>query len=352
MRQLQVGLIGYGYAGRTFHAPIITAVPGLNLAKVVQRSGVSTKERYPSIEVVDHVDKLYQDPTIDLVVVTTPSLDHYTFVRDALLAGKHVVVEKPFTTTAREAEDLIQLADRQGLVLSVYHNRRWDGDFRTVRQLVEQGVLGRLTDVHLHWSKYNPTANPGRWRETTALGAGVFYDLGVHLFDQALTLFGPPSTISADIRTVRTGAVADDSFDVALGYVDGLRVRVSCTLVAREAGPRYVLHGSGGSYVKYGEDPQEGALRSGATPGPTWGVEAESQWGTLSTTIGGLSVVGRVQTLPGDYRGYYQNVSEAIHGLADLAVKPEQAKLAIRLIELGRQSSREQRTVQVEEGAL
>jgi scyllo-inositol 2-dehydrogenase (NADP+) len=345
--ELRVGLIGYGYAGRTFHAPVITAVPDLKLVKVVQRSGTSSKERYPWVEVVNHVQELYRDDTIDLIVVTTPSTDHYEFVKDALLAGKHVIVEKPFTVTSSEADRLIALTKEQGKVLSVFHNRRWDGDFLTVREIVRQNLLGRISEAEFCWDSYRPTVG-ANWRNSDAPGAGVFYDLGVHLLDQALTLFGMPATIDAEIRAIRDNAAATDYFNVVLGYEDGLRIRIKSSPLVRERGPRYVLHGTQGSFVKYGTDPQEKALIDGETPlKPHWGMEPETMWGTLNTSIAGLHYVGRIQTIPGSYASYFQNVYDAITGKAELEVKPEQARMAIQLIELGIKSSYERRTVEV-----
>ncbi len=343
--QLRVGLIGYGFAGRTFHAPVITAVPDLNLAKVVQRSGTSSKERYPWVDVVDNVQDLYRDGSIDLIVVTTPSTDHYQFVKDALQAGKHVIVEKPFTVTTAEADELIDLARERGKVLSVFHNRRWDGDFLTVREIVRRGMLGRINEAEFCWDSYHPKVG-SNWRDSGASGSGVFYDLGVHFLDQALSLFGTPATINADIGSTRRNAAADDYFSVVLGYEEGLRLRLKSSLLVRERGPRYTLHGTEGSFIKYGIDPQEQALINGETPSkPNWGTEPESRWGTLNTSIAGLHYVGRIRTLPGSYTSYFQNVYDAVTGRDELAVKPEQARMAIRLIELGLQSSSEKKNL-------
>ncbi|MCR8630332.1 oxidoreductase [Paenibacillus radicis (ex Xue et al. 2023)] len=347
--RIRVGLIGYGFAGRTFHAPVIICVPDLKLSVVVERRTEASKERYPWVNVVPDVQQLYEDDTIDLVVVTTPSTDHYRFVKDALLAGKHVIVEKPFTTNSAEADELIDLAKEQGKVLSVFHNRRWDGDFLTIRELLKQELIGSLTECEFHWDRYNPIAATGRWRNSDALGAGVFYDLGVHFLDQALCLFGIPQTIRADIRIQREGSLADDYFDVTLGYESGLKVNLNSSQLVREPGPRYILHGTKGSFVKYGIDPQEEALKRGLTPAsPGWGMEAAELWGKLNTSIGGLHIEGRIETLNGAYASYFQNVADHIRGHAELEVKPEQARTAIRLIELALQSSREQKTIQVE----
>lgn len=348
-QDIRVGLIGYGFAGRAFHAPIITSVPHLQLATVVERRGARSKERYPWVTVVDNVRALYSDDTIDLVVVTTPSTNHVEFARDALLAGKHVVVEKPFTVTATEADELIALARRQGKVLSVYHNRRWDGDFLTIREILRQELLGQVMTCEFRWDVFSPVVRQGSWRESGGPGTGVWYDLGVHFLDQALCLFGVPQTITADIRMQRPGAVAHDYFDVTLGYANNLTVRLRSSRFARERGPRYVLHGTRGSFVKEGMDPQEAALIAGQSPAttPGWGVEPREHWGRLNTSVGGLHVEGVVETLPGAYQAFYQNIYDHITGQAELAVKPEEARMAIRLLELGLQSQAEGRTLAI-----
>ncbi|SHM75457.1 oxidoreductase [Gracilibacillus kekensis] len=344
-----VGIVGYGFASSTFHAPIIEAVPHLQLNKIVQRNSNSANERYPEIEVVKDVDALYRDDAIDLVIVTTPSTNHVQFVRDALLAGKHVVVEKPFTTTFEEADKLIELAKKQGKVLSVFHNRRWDGDFRTLCKLVDSGTLGEVKEAIFRWDRYIPEADPEKWRDSNVLGSGVLYDLGVHFLDQALCLFGKPATIRAEVRTLRTSGKGDDYFDVTLGYQSGLSVNLQSSVLAREPGPRYVVHGTYGSFVKYGEDPQEEALKAGGTPvDPDWGKESPERWGELNTTMNGLHLSGKVETVAGAYQAYYQNIYETITGCADLDVKPEEAAMAIRLIELAHKSNREGRTIEVE----
>ncbi|NOU94340.1 oxidoreductase [Paenibacillus sp. LMG 31456] len=346
---IRVGLIGYGFSGRTFHAPVITCVPDLMLAAVVERHTTNSKERYPWVKVVSDVRDLYKDDIIDLVVVTTPSTDHYLFVKDALLAGKHVIVEKPFTTTSAEADELIALAKEQAKVLSVFHNRRWDGDFLTIHELLKQELLGNVTECEFHWDRYNPIAAMGKWRNSDSQGAGVFYDLGVHFLDQALCLFGLPQTIRADIRIQRESSLADDYFDVTLGYESGLKVNLQSSQLVREPSPRYILHGTKGSFIKYGIDPQEEALKRGLTPASSgWGMEPAELWGKLNTYIGGLHVEGRIETLQGSYTSYYQNIADHIRGISELEVKPEQARSAIRLIELALQSSRKQKTIQVE----
>ncbi|QHW33047.1 oxidoreductase [Paenibacillus rhizovicinus] len=345
---IKVGLIGYGFAGSAFHAPIITSVPGLELTKVVERRSDKSKERYPWVEVVRDARDLYADDAIDLVVVTTPSTDHYAFVKDALLAGKHVVVEKPFTPSSAEADELIALAKKQGKVLTVYHNRRFDGDFLTLREILDQDLLGEVKEAEFHWDGFAPVLRSTNWREGSEPGTGVFYDLGVHFLDQAVKLFGIPATISGDIRKQR-GGEAHDYFDVTLQYGSGLKVRLKSSKFVRESFPRYSLHGTKGSFVKYGVDPQEAALIAGTQPSAVrnWGKEPKELWGKINASVGGLHVEGVIETIAGSYVDYYRNVMEHINGQAELEVKPEEARLAIQLIELALQSSDEGRALPV-----
>lgn len=349
-QEIRAGLIGYGFAGRTFHAPVLLAVPGLKLTKVVERSGHASKEHYPWVETVRSADELYQDNRIDLIIVATPSTQHGAFVKKALLAGKHVVVEKPFTFASSEADELIRLAENQGVLLSVFHNRRWDGDFLTIQQLIREGLLGEVTEAEFRWENYRPASNPVRWRENGEPGSGTFYDLGIHFLDQALTLFGEPTAVRADIRRQRAGAMADDYFDVTLHYDTGLRVTLKSSMLVRDPGPRYTLHGSRGTFVKYGIDPQEDALKQGLDPSvPAWGEEPPEKWGKIHTSLGGLNISGCIETYPGSYASYYSNIYEHLTGTAELAVKPEQARAAVRLVELAYQSSKEQRTIDLSE---
>ena len=348
MRELQVGLIGYGMAGRVFHAPVITAIPSLKLTQVVQRHGTEARARYPWVEIVPTVEALLANPALDLVVVATPSASHFELARAALQAGKHVVVDKPFTLTANEAQQLLELGQRQQRIISAFQNRRWDGDFLTVQQILRQGCLGRLVEYESHFDRFRNTFSAERaWREQAGPGSGILFDLGSHLLDQAHVLFGLPQRLTADIRSQRDPNQADDAFELILHY-DGLKVTLKAGLLVREPGPRFALHGTEGSFVKYGLDPQEQALKQGRSPQePGWGTESERAWGTLNTQIGGLHVRGQVETLPGSYCAYYENVYQAITGQAELMVTPEQARTTIRLIELARQSHAEHRSVAV-----
>lgn len=346
--EVGVGLVGYGMAARVFHAPVITSVEGLRLKKVVERRAEESRARYPWVEVVRDLDALLGDEEVGLVVVATPNASHFELARRSLLAGKHVVVEKPFAVTSEEAGRLVGLARERGKILSAHHNRRWDGDFLTVRRLLEGGLLGRLVEYESRFDRFRNRPRPGAWREEAGPGSGILYDLGPHLLDQAQVLFGRPRAVTADVRTQREFARADDSFDVALDY-DGLKVTLRAGMLARGAGPRFVLRGTEGSFVKYGFDPQEEALKRGLTPAePGWGEEPEERWGVLDTEAGGLHIRGRVETVAGQYQAYYRNVADAVNGRAEPAVKPEEARDTIRLIELAFQSSAERRTINYE----
>lgn len=342
---LGVGLVGYGAAARVFHAPFIVGEPGLKLLKVVERSAERSREQHPWVEVVRDAEDLLRDEGIGLVVVATPNDSHFELARRALLAGKHAVVEKPFTVTSEEARQLIELARERGLVVCAHQNRRWDGDFLTVRRLLEGGLLGRLLEFESRFDRFRDEPRPGAWREAERPGSGILYDLGSHLIDQALVLFGPPRAVTADVRIQRDFARADDYFELLLHY-DGPKVTLKAGMLVREPTPRFVLRGTRGSYVKHGLDPQEEALKRGLAPGgPGWGEEPRERWGLLDADAGGLHLEARVETLAGRYQEFYRNVAAAIAGRAEPAVRPEDARRTVRIIELAFQSSAEKRTI-------
>jgi scyllo-inositol 2-dehydrogenase (NADP+) len=336
---IRVGLAGFGFAGRTLHAPVIRAVPGLQLTAIVQRRGSSAREIYPDVRVVPSVEELLADETIRLVVIATPNDSHYPLAMQCLLAGRDVVVDKPFTTTSSKAQELDQLARSKGRVLSVYQNRRWDGDFLTVQRLIGSGDLGRLAVFESHYDRYRLARRPEAWREAEGPGSGVLFDIGSHLMDQALTLFGIPEAIAADVRIERDDAVVDDAFDIMLRYPN-LRVLLRATMLACAPGPRFVLNGTLGTYVKYGMDPQEDALKAGGQPGmDAWGEEDQTRWGTLTLPAETGTLRRAVRTEAGDYRQFYANVRDAINGTAALAVTAQQATHTMRLLELARECS-------------
>ena len=338
---INVGLVGFGFGGRYFHAPVMRGVAGLRLAAIVHRHGAEAEELYPEVRVVRSLDELLALPDLQLIVVTTPNPSHYELARQSLMSGRHVVIDKPMTPTSAEAKELARIAEEKRLVLSVYQNRRWDGDFLTVKKLIAEGVLGQLISYESHYERYRPQRRPQVWRERNEAGSGVLFDIGVHLIDQAMSLFGRPKSVFAEVRCEREGAVVDDAFDVVLHY-DRMRAFLRGTMFAAAPGPRFVLHGVRGSYVSQHFDPQEEALKRGEAPrDSTWGAAAEETWGMLSTSQDDKNVVQRtIPTERGDYCGYYENVRDAILGQATLSVTPEQAIDVLRAIELARESSR------------
>ncbi|MBO8163421.1 MAG: oxidoreductase [Brevibacillus sp.] len=348
MKKVQVGLIGYGLSGKVFHAPVIQSVEGLELKTVVSSSPQKVHADYPSMEVVGSVEELCRDDQIDLVVVATPNTTHYPFAKQALLAGKHVVVEKPFVNSVAEGEELIELAESRKRLLSVYHNRRWDNDFLTLKQILHAGMLGEVHTYVSHYDRYRPGVRD-RWREQTLPGSGVLYDLGSHLIDQALHLFGCPRTVWGDVFPQRPGARVDDYFHLVLGYDSGLRVHLNAGSIVKQTGPRFQVHGTKGSFFKYGLDPQEEALRQGKKPGsPGWGEDEERHYADVTVEAGKLTVRGKVETIPGAYQAYYEGIYHAIVEAQPVPVPAAEALHTIRVIEMAVKSSREGRVLRWE----
>lgn len=341
-------MVGFGLAGRYFHTAVIQGTPGLELACVVQRSGDDAARVHPRIKVVRSIEEMLADIGIQLVVIATPSYSHYELAAQCLREQRHVVVDKPFTLSSAEAADLIKMARERKLLLSVYQNRRWDGDFQTVREVLSGGELGQLISFESHFDRFRPAPRREGWRESGGPGGGILWDIAPHLIDQALTLFGDPTRISASVRIEREDAVVDDAWDISLDYEEPrpFTVMLRSTLTACIPGPRYLIHGTRGSFVKWGLDPQEEQLKSGrGYDSPGMGDEPESAWGELRLCGEGTR---RIPTKRGNYRGFYENVRDTLAGKAELAVQPEQAWRSIRLIELARESSRDGRRVQVE----
>jgi len=342
---IRVGVIGFGLAGQSFHAPIIHTTPGLELACIVERSGSLAPKIYPNVRAVRTVDELLADETIQLVAVATPHNSHFELARRCMLAGRHVVVDKPFTVTSAEARELIKVAAQQKRVLSVYQNRRYDGDFLTVKKLVQSGVLGDVVEYEARYDRYRPDPRPN-WRDQPGPGSGILFDLGPHLIDQALILFGTPLAVNASILRQR-GFAIDDAFDVCFEYPK-LRALLRARILAYAPGPHFLIHGTKGSFSKYGMDPQEDPLRRGELPGGEhWGEDPQELWGTLS--VAGAEP-RKVKTEIGDYRNLYANVRDAILGKAPLEVTAEQGFRTMRAIELAQQSSGERCWVPWNEG--
>ena len=336
---INVGLVGFGFAGRVFHAPIISAVAGLQLRAILQRSSNEAALCYPKAQIVKSMDELLAMDEIQLIVIATPNVSHYPLAKQCLLAGRDVVVDKPFTTTYAEAAELVALAKQHGRQLTVYQNLRCNGDFRTIRRLVESGSLGRIVLYEAHFDRYRLQIRPDAWRERAEPGSGVFFDLGVHLIDQALVLFGLPEAITADIRIERDGAVVDDAFDVTMHY-PRLRVLLRASMIALAPDTRYIVRGENGAFVKCGIDPQEEALKRGEVPrDDTWGREAREKWGILHTPEGIRTRTETIPTIPGDYRLFYTNVRDVILGNARNDVTHEQMLNVMDAMESARESS-------------
>ena len=345
---IDVGLIGFGLAGRAFHAQVIRAVPGLRLAGILQRSSNEAAAQYPDVRIVRTLGELLDMKEIRLIVIATPNDSHYLLARQCFAAGRDVLVDKPFTTTVEEAISLVEYAKQEGRVLTVYQNRRYDGDFQAIVQLVASGALGRIVRFESNYDRFRPQLRPGAWREHSGPGTGIFFDIAPHLIDHALLLFGMPEALTADIRIEREGAVADDAFDLAFHYPHGLRVDLRSSILAASTRPRFTLHGTLGAFVKQTVDPQESNLRRGYIPADSaWGAEPEENWGLLTLSENGAMTHRRIPSANCDYRDFYANLRDAILGKEDLAVTPQWALDVMRLLELGRQSSAERRTISV-----
>lgn len=342
---LQTALLSYGMSGNVFHAPLLSAHTGFKIQKIVQRSSSDPIARYPQALIVRSPEDVFEDPHIELVIVNTPNHTHFDYAMKALEAGKHVVVEKPVTTTSSEAEKLIALAKKKGKILTVFQNRRWDGDFMTVKKVLDERLLGNVVEFESHYDRYRNYIEANTWKEEPAPGTGILYNLGSHMIDQALVLFGMPAGIDARIGINRPGGKVDDYYDIRMEYTNMLVILKSSYLV-REAGPRYSVHGTQGSFIKYGLDPQEQALKDGQLPGTTaWGTEIRHDWGKLNTNINGLHYEGTLETIPGNYLSFYQNVYEAIRQNKPLAVKAEESMMGIKVIEAALESNKAKKAI-------
>lgn len=340
MAPIRSALVSFGISSKTFHAPFLTTMPEFELVAVVERNSELSKEKYPWITVYKNIEDLLKDDRIELVVITSPNETHFPYAKMVLEAGKNVVVEKPFTNTSAEAMELVELTKKSGKVCSVYHNRRYVADYLTMKDILQKKLLGDLHEFEAHYDRYRPDPRTyGLWREKPTPGSGVFYDLGSHLVDQALQLFGPPKYIIADIRKQKPYSVVDDYFDVRLDY-GFLKVLVKSGMLVREMGPRYMMHGTKGSFIKYGEDPQEELLKAGELPvGPEWGKEPESQFGLIHTEIDGKVIREIYPSVQGGFGAYYKNLYKSIREGAPVLESPANGYNVIRIIELAFESS-------------
>ena len=333
MNPIRTALLSYGMSGEIFHAPLLNVDPRFSLVTVLQRNSDKARLRYPHVNIARQIDDVFNDESIELIIVNTPNELHCDYAIRALESGKHVIVEKPFTVTVGEAERLINLAKKKNLILTVFQNRRWDGDFMTVKKVLENQWVGKVAEFELHYDRYRNYIEANTWKEEQGPGSGILYNLGSHMLDQILNLFGMPNEVDARVGIQRPNGRVEDFYDIRMLYPD-FHAIVKSSYLVREATPRYILHGTEGSFIKYGIDPQEQALKDGKIPGsPGWGTEGKEFWGKLNTTLDGLHFEGLIETIAGNYTEFYNNVYSAIRDNAPLAVKPEESRDVIRLIE-------------------
>ncbi len=343
---IRVGLLGFGLGGRVFHAPLISSVEGLELAAVFERTTNKAAERYPGVTIHRSLEAMLADDSLGLLVVATPNGTHFAFAREILKAGKNVVIDKPMTMTSLEAAELIGLAMKHKVLLSPFHNRRWDSDFLTVQKLLDEGFLGRLVAFESRFDRWRPTADPEKpWKEDAKTGGGTLLNLGPHLADQALVLFGKPEAVSAEVIREKEGPGVDDAITIRLRY-PGVAVTLGANSLSLPAGPRYQLRGANGGYWKFGVDPQEAALNNVTRiDDPAWGQEPAAKWGVLHVGIEGGSVSRPVPALAGDYRLYYAGIRDALLGKAPAPVTGVDGWRVARLLELAVESSRHRREI-------
>lgn len=351
MEKIKTGLAAYGMSGQVFHAPFLSTLPQFELTAITERSKELSRDKYPQARIVRSFDELIEMDELELIVVNTPDSTHYDYARRALEAGKHVIVEKPFTLSVEDGEGLVALAAEKGLTLSVYQNRRWDCDFLTVKDILAKGLLGRLVEFESTFPRFRNFIKPETWKETGELGGGLTYNLGAHVIDQAVQLFGMPEAVFADIDRMRAGSKVDDYFIIHLlkpSKAPEVKITLKAGYLMCESEPRFVLHGTEGSYVKYGLDPQEADLTKGLLPSaPHWGEEDKAHWGILHTEKDGISVREPYPTLPGNYAAFYENIYRHIRQGEPLQSDAREVVGVIRLIEAAWDSSLTQSVVRL-----
>lgn len=344
MQKIKTALLSYGMSGKIFHAPFLELHPGFELIGSWERTKKLIQEDYPSVISYSSLEDVLASDA-ELIIVNTPVGTHFEYAKKALLAGKHIVVEKAFTTTVAEAQELTDLAKAKGLKLAVFQNRRWDSDFKTVKKVLDEKSLGEIVEAEFHFDRYNPLLSPKTHKETANAGAGILKDLGPHLIDQALCLFGMPERVFADIRITREHSIVDDYIDILLYYSDK-RVRLKAGFFVREPNPYFVLHGKKGSFLKPRGDVQEDELKLGKKPNlTTWGTEAEEKKGLLHTEINGLIIREKVPTLQGNYYDYFEGVYCAIVENKTEPVTAQEGANVMQIIEAAIESNAQQKVV-------
>ena len=345
---IKTAIVAFGAAGKFMHAPFLKVLPQYyDIIAVLERHKEESKELFPNAKIVRSMDELLAIEELELVIITTPNDTHFPYAKQSLLAGKHVVVDKPFTITSADAFELIELSKQANKVISVFQNRRYVSDFLTIKRLLHNKLLGDIHEYEAHYDRYRPEAKPNAWREEPEPGSGILYDLGAHLIDQAFYLFGLPEELTADIRMQRPHARTVDNFELKLGYGFN-KVILKSSMLVREPGPRYMIHGTVGSFIKYGEDPQEVFLRAGKLPTevPHFGEEDESIFGKIHTDISDHLFNEKYPSVKGNYGYYYENIYKTIREGVALRERPEHAHNVIKLIELATESNAKKATIQ------
>lgn len=339
MSAIKTAILSFGMSGRVFHAPFIALNPDFELVGIWERTQSTSLEFYPHIKIYRTLEEVLQDSNIELVIVNTPTNTHYEFTKKVLLAGKHAVVEKAFTTTLAEAIELEALAKSTNKKISVFQNRRWDSDFKTVKKIIEEGWLGKIVEAEIHFDRFKESLSPKLHKELAGPGAGILNDLGPHLIDQALTLFGMPNAVYAELRITRPHSVVDDYFELLLNYSNKV-VRLKAGYQVRESIPSYVIHGNKGSFLKSRADIQEAALLANEKPNATnWGKEPELEQGLLHTEKEGIIIRQKVVTETGNYASYYQLVGKAILNNTEMPVTAKDGVNVMRIIDAAFKSS-------------
>lgn len=343
---INVGIAGFGMSGKIFQAPFLYADSHFNIKKVYERTTERSKEEYPYVEVVRDFKELLTDD-IDLVIISTPNNLHVPMAIQAMEAGKNVIVEKPVAATSREAQELCDLAKEKNVLFSVYHNRRLDGDFLTVKNIIEEGKLGEVLDYEVHYDRFVTGSSSKKWKADGGKGIGILYDLGVHIIDQAYVLFGMPDEVYADFRKQREESSEIDNFEVILYYKDKKAILSAGEVVAMP-GPHFMVHGRKGSFIKYGMDVQEKALIAGKRPPiEDWGKDDPSMYGILTTHVAGQVEQKAIPTVTGNYGKYYDNIYKALTEKAPLLVKPSDTVAVLKIIEGAVESNQSKKRVNV-----
>lgn len=345
-KTIKTGLIGFGFSGSTFHAPFLNSLPQFHVTHVVSDNPELVRKTYPTTEVISKqsISQCLANEEIDLIIISAPNSEHYTIAKQALSQNKHVLIEKPFVLDPIQGQELINLAKTNQRILTVYHNRRWDSDFLTLKEVIKQDKLGDICLFINRYDRYCPEVKSQRWKESEELGSGTLWDLGSHLIDQTLTLFGLPNTVYANLLRQRKGAKAIDYFDLQFGYKNGLCARLSSSSLCYSPGPKYEIHGTKGSFIKFGQDPQEGSLIRKESPlNENFGHEQTLYYGQLITELSSK----QIPSLKGSYITFFKHLYNAISGEQEAPVSPFEALDVIKIIHLCEKSNALQRAIEV-----